>query len=70
MHVKKLAQQVKNDLFHQITGKANNMGKEMVSFKNFENLVLHSLDTDHYHITVNSDVIREMFVSLIGDDPT
>jgi hypothetical protein len=50
----------KVEILKFITEKSNNLGVNLISFKNFENLVLHSLKAENYQITIKTKTIHKM----------
>jgi hypothetical protein len=52
------------EMLKNIIDRSSNLGPNMISFKNFENLVLHSLRCDNFTISVKTDLLSTLLNKL------
>jgi len=65
-----LSIEVVPELLRNIIDRSINLGPNMISFKNFENLVLHSLRCDDFTISVKTDLLYTLLTKLSKNKKT
>lgn len=65
-----LSNEVVPELLRNIIDRSINLGPNMISFKNFENLVLHSLRCDDFTISVKTDLLYTLLTKLSKNKKT
>ena len=68
--IESLSIEVVPELLRNIIDRSINLGPNMISFKNFENLVLHSLRCDDFTISVKTDLLYTLLTKLSKNKKT